>query len=173
MRDDNGAASFELAPMSRQVSILTAVLWALPVAFLVSALIWAPWLAVPAILVIAAYAWVWLRFRPKRFIVRQQGFEVVWPLKVRRIPTASISSARVIDRQELKQAIGWGVRIGAGGLWGGFGLLGTSKRGLVQMYVSRTDRFVWIEMTDGRPWLITPDRPEAFVRALPKRGMHS
>jgi hypothetical protein len=34
------------------------------------------------------------------------------------------------------------------------------------MYISRIDRFIWIEHMDSRPWLITPDRPEAFVRAL-------
>jgi hypothetical protein len=34
------------------------------------------------------------------------------------------------------------------------------------MYISRTDRFVWIERGDERPWLITPEEPEAFVRAL-------
>jgi hypothetical protein len=34
------------------------------------------------------------------------------------------------------------------------------------MYISRTDGFVWIERVDQRPWLITPEHPEAFVRTL-------
>jgi hypothetical protein len=34
------------------------------------------------------------------------------------------------------------------------------------MYVSRTDGLVWIERAGGRPWLVTPEEPEAFVRAL-------
>jgi hypothetical protein len=34
------------------------------------------------------------------------------------------------------------------------------------MCVSRTDRFVWIECAHARPWLITPEQPEAFVTAL-------
>jgi hypothetical protein len=34
------------------------------------------------------------------------------------------------------------------------------------MYVSRTDGYVWIERSGKRPWLITPEQPEAFVRAL-------
>jgi hypothetical protein len=38
------------------------------------------------------------------------------------------------------------------------------------MYVSRTDRFVWIECKSDRPWLITPDQPDAFVRTLSARG---
>jgi hypothetical protein len=38
------------------------------------------------------------------------------------------------------------------------------------MYISRTDRFVWIECANGRPWLISPEQPEAFVRALAPQG---
>ena len=34
------------------------------------------------------------------------------------------------------------------------------------MYISRTDQFVWIERKNGRPWLITPEEPDAFVRAV-------
>ena len=34
------------------------------------------------------------------------------------------------------------------------------------MYISRIDRFVWIERVGGRPRLITPAEREAFVRAL-------
>jgi hypothetical protein len=56
--------------------------------------------------------------------------------------------------------------VGAGGLWGGFGWLWTERRGIAQMYVSRTEGLVWIERRGGRPWLITPEEPEAFVRAL-------
>ena len=58
------------------------------------------------------------------------------------------------------------MRVGAGGLWGGFGWLWTQRRGIVQMYISRTDGFVWIERVGDRPWLITPAQPSAFVRAL-------
>jgi len=58
------------------------------------------------------------------------------------------------------------------GLWGGFGWLWTRKRGVVQIYVSRDDGLVGIERVGGRPWLITPEHPEAFVRALsPQRVM--
>ena len=54
----------------------------------------------------------------------------------------------------------------AGGLGGGFGWLWTQKRGVVRMYISRTDGLVWIERRSERPWLVTPEKPEAFVRAL-------
>ncbi len=115
---------------------------------------------------IALYAWVWFRFRPSQLTVHEGGLQVIWPLKCRNIPRETIASVRVIDRRELKREIGWGMRVGAGGLWGAFGWLWTQRRGVIQMYVTRMDRFVWIERTDGRPWLITPEEPEEFVRAL-------
>jgi hypothetical protein len=34
------------------------------------------------------------------------------------------------------------------------------------MYITRTDRFVWIERRNERPWLITPENPEDFIQAL-------
>lgn len=155
-----------MAPMSLPIRILTLFLFVLPVAFVVGTLLGARVLGIPAVLMATLYIWVWLRFRPREFVVHRGGFEVVWPLKRRAVPREEISSQRVVDRGELKALIGWGMRIGIGGLWGGFGLLWTKRRGLVRMYISRTDRFVWIEPARGKPWLITPDNPDAFVAAL-------
>jgi hypothetical protein len=134
--------------------------------FLVAGIVGARALLIPAMLVLLIYAWVWARFRPTAFVVHPDRLEVIWPLKRRRIPRGEISSVRVVDRRVLRQDVGWGMRVGAGGLWGGFGWLWTSRRGIVQMYVSRLDRFVWIERGRERPWLITPERPEEFVRSL-------
>jgi hypothetical protein len=91
---------------------------------------------------------------------------VIWPLKRCEIPRQDISSVRLLDGEALRREIGWGMRIGAGGLWGGFGWLWTKRRGIVQMYISRTDRFVWIERDGGRPWVVTPEQPETFIRTL-------
>jgi hypothetical protein len=113
---------------------------------------------------------VWTRFRPTTFVVHPHAVEVIWPLKRREIARHEISAVRLIDRPELRRLAGWGARVGAGGLWGGFGWLWTRHRGIVQMYISRIDRFVWIERVGGRPWLITPDEPEAFVRAVAPPG---
>ncbi len=96
---------------------------------------------------------------------------MIWPLKRRQLRREDISDVRLIGKRDLRREIGWGMRVGAGGLWGGFGWLWTRRRGIVQMYISCTDRFVWIERSCKRPWLITPEQPEAFVRALAnKRG---
>jgi hypothetical protein len=158
--------NFRLAPMSRLILILTLGLLALPCVFLVSAVLGRLLSVVPALFIVAIYAWVWLRFRPTLFVVRPDMLEVVWPLKRRQIPREGISDVRLIDQRELKRQAGWCMRVGAGGLWGGFGWLWTRRRGIVQMYISRADGLVWIERISGRPWLITPERPEAFVRAL-------
>ncbi len=158
--------SFRLAPMSRLILILTIGLLVLPVIFLGSAALARSPLLFPGVLLIVLYAWVWLRFRPSRFVVHPAGLEVIWPLKRRHIPGGSISEVRLVSKEAFQREIGWGMRVGAGGLWGGFGWLWTKRRGIVQMYISRTDGFVWIERIGDRPWLITPETPETFVRAL-------
>jgi hypothetical protein len=114
-------------------------------------------------LMAAVYAWVWLRFRPQAFVVRPDALEVIWPLKRELVPFATMSDIQLIDRHELRRRIGFAFRVGAGGLWGGFGWLWTARRGVIRMYISRVDRFVWIECGGDRPWLITPERPEVFV----------
>ena len=146
--------------------VMTLVLLALPILFGLSAVFGRAGLIAPTIWLVAIYAWVWLRLRPTQFVVHQDVLEVIWPLKRRQIPRDSISGVRIVNRRELKLQVGWGVRVGAGGLWGGFGWLWTQRRGIVQMYISRINNLVWIERTAGRPWLISPERPQEFVQAL-------
>jgi hypothetical protein len=152
--------------MSPVIRRLTIALFALPPVLFASAVLGQRLLALPALFVTAVFAWVWLRFRPTAFIVHPHVLEIVWPLKQRQIDRKDISLVRTMDREELRREIGWGMRVGAGGLWGGFGWLWTQRRGIVQMYISAIDRFVWIEVRNGRPWLITPEEPEEFVRVL-------
>jgi hypothetical protein len=149
---------------------LTLGLAALPVTFLIAAMLGSGVLGGPALLLVLIYAWVWTRFRPTAFVVHPDVLEVIWPLKRRTLRRDQITAVRQIDRQELRRQIGWGMRVGAGGLWGGFGWLWTKRRGIVQMYVSRLDQFVWIERGRERPWLITPAQPEAFVRSMNAAG---
>lgn len=127
------ATSFGLARMSRLIMVLSGGLLALPIVLLANVALGKQAFAAPALLVVAIYAWVWLRFRPTRFVVRPDVLEVVWPLKRRQIPRRDISGLRLLDGKGLRREIGWGLRIGAGGLWGGFGWLWTRKRGTVQM----------------------------------------
>lgn len=161
-----GPQSFRLAPMCPVIWTLTIGLLALPVGFVMGAAYGHDWLVVPAVLTSQVYAWVWLRFRPQLFVVHADRIEIVWPCKRRETAWTPGATAHVASRAEIRREVGWAMRIGAGGLWGGFGWLWTSRRGIVQMYISRLDRFVWIELPDARPWLITPEDPERFVQAL-------
>ena len=158
--------NFRLAPMSPLIWTLTLVLFAVPVVFLTQSAVAGGWLALPAFLLIAIYAWVWLWFRPTLFVVHPGEVEVIWPLRRRQLPRDEILEVKLIDKTDLRRKTGWAMRVGAGGLWGGFGWLWTEKRGIVQMYISRTDGFVWIERSDERPWLITPEHPTTFVRVM-------
>jgi hypothetical protein len=162
--------TFHLAPMSPPILLLTVMLLLLPPAFLVAAAVWNPLLVVPALFLLAIYLLIWLRNRPTTFVVHPRALEITWPLRRREIPRDDIAAVRVIDPDTLRREVGRSLRVGAGGLFGGFGYLWTTNRGLVCMYVSRTDGFVWIERKSDRPWLITPDRPDTFVQALRPRG---
>ncbi|MBM3261925.1 MAG: hypothetical protein FJY97_00610 [candidate division Zixibacteria bacterium] len=136
MKDHAGTKSFRLARMCPLIRTLTLLLLALPLAFLVASLFGAVSLVTVALILVAIYTWIWLRFRPGEFIVRGDVLEVRWPLKHRTISLEDISEVRVVDREQLKTETGWDVRVGAGGLWGGFGWLWTKRRGIFQMYVS-------------------------------------
>ena len=166
MGNDTIVKSFRIAPMDPPILTVTTLLLALPLALFLGALFAGRFLSILALIVVGIYAWVWLRFRPRRLVVHEGSLEVIWPMKRRTIPRADISIVRLLEREELKKEIGSSLRVGAGGLWGGFGWLWTKRRGIVQLYVSRTDCFVWIERKSGRPWLVTPEQPENFVRAL-------
>lgn len=152
--------------MSGLIRLLTSALFLLPFGLLAGAFLADAALAIPAALLLAGYLWVWLRFRPLRFEVHPAAIDVVWPLKRRRIARDGITEARRVDAAALRGEVGRCARVGAGGLWGGFGWLWTQRRGIVQMYVSRTDEFVWIDRGGERAWLITPERPDEFVRLL-------
>lgn len=158
--------TFRLARMSGSIMVLTVFMLLLLAGLVLGAALGWRILGIPAAFLALIYSWVWLRFRPLRFIVRPHEIEVIWPLKRRRIDRAQVTSARRIDASELRSLVGWLARIGVGGLWGAFGWLWTQKRGIVQMYISRTNDFVWLERGAERPWLITPERPDDFVAAL-------
>jgi PH (Pleckstrin Homology) domain-containing protein len=159
---------FPLAPMSRAIRVLTGALLAIPVCFL--GLSWlVPQLALLAPIaasVVALYAAIWVWWRPSSFEVSGEGLCIRFPGTQRYVPTAQIAAARTMTGAEFRAEAGLAVRIGVGGLWGGFGWLWTQHRGLVEFYVSRLDGLVWIERRDGRPLLLSPSDPSGFVRAL-------
>lgn len=62
------------------------------------------------------------------------------------------------------------MRVGVGGLWGGFGWLWTQRQGALEFYISRSTGLVLLERPAGRSLLITPDRPAEFVAIFADTG---
>jgi hypothetical protein len=164
-----GANVFRLAAMSTGLRVLTWALFGVPVLLFYVA--WrAPAFAdralwATAVFVAFGYASVWFVWRPSRFEIEGRFLRIVWPLWSRSISRTTIEDARIVDAAAFRREFGYGIRIGAGGLWGGFGLLKTHTA-TFSMWVSRTDRFVLVRLRGARPLLVTPERPEEFVEAL-------
>jgi hypothetical protein len=160
--------SFDLAPMSALIRWLTVVLLALPAAFALAALAGTRLLWAPALLLALTYAAVWLLARPTRFEADAGAIDVCFPAWTRSV--RDVASARLVGLQELRDTFGVMLRIGVGGLWGGFGWLWTSRRGLVEFYVSRTDGIVLLERRQGRPLLVTPHDPGGLAATVAPRA---
>jgi hypothetical protein len=153
--------------MSAPIRWFTVVLLILPIVFLVAAQsAHLAALDIPAVLMVALYAAVWLFIRPTRFELTGEGLEIVFPGWTRTVAASDGLSARTLDMKEFRQEFGLPLRIGVGGLWGGFGWLWTTRRGRVEFYISRTNGLVLIERQRGGPILITPESPELMVDAL-------
>lgn len=152
--------------MSRTVKALTIVLWMLPALLLAGSMAAGRSFVAIAVLLLSLYGWVWARIRPSAFVVYPDRVEVMWPMKRRTLPRSAIQGVFTVDALTLRNMVGWGTRLGFGGLWGVFGWLWTTRRGFVRVYASRTDTFVWIDCRGRRPWLVTPEDPGMFVGRL-------
>jgi hypothetical protein len=166
---------FALAPMSRLIRGLTIVLLAIPVVFIALPPL-VPWprgaeslFGIIGVLLVVLYAAVWLLWRPMAFEIGPRHLTLVFPLWRREILRDDIVAATALELGQFKARYGCALRVGVGGLWGGFGWLWTSRRGFIGMYVSRTDGIVLVERRTGRDLLITPERPGDFVAALTGR----
>lgn len=121
---------------------------------------WLLW--IPAAFTAGIYLYVWLYMRPIAFELSPTSVDIVWPVRRQSTPLSSIESIESLSGPEFRQRYGFGYRIGAGGLWGGFGLYKT-KIVTFQFYISRMDHYVLMERADDRPLLITPDNPDLFA----------
>jgi hypothetical protein len=153
--------------MSAGIRWLTVVLLAAPVGLAIAALASSRRaLLIPAAVLAGTYLVVWIVARPTRFDVAADRLLVVFPAWRRTISLAGGASARLVDFKQFRHEFGTPLRIGAGGLWGGFGWLWTSRRGLIEFYISRVDGFLLVEPGRGRPLLVTPENPEVMLEAL-------
>jgi len=155
--------------MSPLILWLTVALIAIPVTFIVYPLVFQgpSFLTFPGILLGGLYAVVWVFWRPTRFEISPNGgLDIVFPGRRRELPASELAGCRLITNKQFRQEFGHALRVGVGGLWGGFGFLWTSKGGLVDFYVSRTDGLVLIDRRSSRPILITPVSPSGLVEVM-------
>src|SRR5262249_21023833 len=155
--------------MSTGLRVLSGILLVLPVGLLLAALgTVAPVRTVllgVVVSIVLVYASVWFLWRPTRFEIDRDTLRIVWPMRTRSIPRRTIATARLLAGDGFRREYGYGMRIGAGGLWGGFGLLKT-RTTTFSMWISRIDGLVLVTLRDARPLLVTPDDPARFVAAL-------
>jgi hypothetical protein len=160
---------FRLATMSGLIFGMTCALLLVPIGFLAAPLLDPRLFPLAPIggAVALGYAFIWLCMRPSAFVVTPEGLDVVWPLQRRHIPGTDILGATEVRSPDLRAEFGTLLRVGVGGLWGGFGLAWSSRGKHLGLYVSRhADGFVLVRCRGTRSLLVTPERPAAFVAAL-------
>lgn len=158
---------YPLAPMSPLIRKLTIVALLIPFLFAIIGIILRQKLFFAIflfIIIIYVSAWVW--FRPSQFVVSNQSVDIIFPLRKRKITMQNISNVRILNKETFEQEYGWAMRIGVGGLWGGFGWLWTQKQGFLEFYISQTDNFVLLELFEGNNLLLTPENRQAMAETI-------
>ncbi len=161
-----------LAPMDRMFQVMTWVLLVLMAVlaggFAIAAAVEPEaWVGIPVTLFIAlVIAGVWCYARPSGFELTSDRLYIRFPLRTREVPLSDVVQAGRITKDE----VGFALRVcGAGGLWGGFGLMWSRNVGKFDAYISNLHRMVRVDRRDGRPLVISPADPDAFVAELQSR----
>ncbi len=106
---------------------------------------------------------MWAVYRPLRIEISEAGVRICWAVRKTLIRAEDIKAVCPGDGER----VGHIYRIaGMGGVGGTFGLCRSRELGFVSVYATRRDGAVLIERTEGRPFLITSDQPEAFIKAV-------
>lgn len=160
--------TFRLAKMDALMTGFTIFCWALVIGFFVPPLVdmrAAP-ISLVGLFMLSIYAFVWFWWRPGTFVIDEGTLKLKFPWRTISVKRSDITACSAITPQELKQRFGNTYRVGAGGLWGGFGWLRTSKKSWIEFYISRQNGYVFIERGEQIPLLLTPTEPEKFVQTL-------
>lgn len=159
--------SFRLAPMSNMIRVITIGFLVLPSIFAVIGLVQRSWpFGVASLFLVVIFGAVWLWCRPLRFDIYPKYLKIVFPLWSRTITLGTVSEIALLRLGAFHYQFGFPIRLGVGGLWGGFGWLWTPKQGLLEFYVSQLDNFVVIKRKRGLTLMITPANPSQFVSVI-------
>ena len=167
---DSSPSVYKTPPMSGSIKTLTYIFAALPVVLVYTGITIHNGFLLLAVFFILLIAGVWLWMRPTHYEVTGRTLTIVWPLRRHVVLRSSIHRIRILDKTEIKKELGFAMRIGVGGLFGGFGLLWTRRRGLVRFYITRLDFFIMIDRRNDRPLLITVDNPQRMLKELETGG---
>ncbi len=102
-------------------------------------------------------------FHPMSYTVTEAEVRIGRPLRDVRIKRAAIRRAVALPAQDLSAS----VRLfGVGGLFGYYGKYANHILGRTTWYATRRDTPVLLETTDNKKYILTPNDPGGFVRAL-------
>jgi hypothetical protein len=163
---------FPIAAMDGWMRGLTAVLLLLPPAFMLGGLLPGAGLVLlpTGFALVLLYAAIWLWARPTELEVTPEALVLRFPATARVVPRGVVTSVEIHEGTRFTDEVGWGMRVGAGGLWGAFGLL-VCRDATYEMYVTRRSDLVVVQRRGLRPLLLSPADPVGFARALaPARG---
>jgi hypothetical protein len=155
-----GPRRFELAPMARSFMRITVIYSVLAVALIFGNFHPLARGVGGVLTAIAVLVWAW--FRPSHLELSGQGLSLVWPYRRRTIALQDLVSAELVATRDF----GWMLRIGVGGVGGAFGLFYTSTHGLIDGYFTAHESLVLLKLRQGRPLLLSPKDPAAFIAAL-------
>src|ERR1700682_5328174 len=130
----------------------------------------AVWCALFISVIMPFVVWIWSR--PTAFAIRGTELEIIWPARRRLLPLRGLESVEIVQPHAFRKRYGRAMRVGIGGLWGGFGSAVT-KSETFHLYVSRTDRFVLLRPAGVKPWVLTPAQAEQFVEAVNAPPRHA
>jgi len=149
--------------------LMSGVVLAIPVIFLLIGLT-NPMLRTTfvgtAAMVVVGSAGVWFFYKPTAFELDDDALVLRFPLRTIAIPRSDVVSARVLSRADLREVLGFAVRVGVGGLFGVFGWLWSTKRSWVQIYATSVDGWVLVERRVGRPLLLSAKDGAGFALAV-------
>ena len=155
--------------MDGLMTSLTVVSWSLPAVFLtLSYFVEAvrPTMLVAAPVMVLIYLYVWLWWRPGTFSLGEGDLRLRFPLRTLVVPLSEVEGCDLWQQADLKSRYGKTTRVGAGGLWGGFGRLRSSSKEWIEFYISRQSDYVHIRRKGTIALLITPERASEFVAEL-------
>lgn len=109
-----------------------------------------------------------LLFSPREYVVSAKGISIRTTVGSHLIPKA------IIEAVEAMECVPPGVRITwFGGLCGYAGLFALADGSIANVYATRWDHMVRVNITNAEPYYLSPVQPRAFVESVSKLILES